>query len=229
MKRIGVVVLAVVLVLVVGAEIFLFARLKGCAAEREAADGIQGTSGGNEAVVAESAQITPEPPPAVVEITPVPMPTQAPVTPTPVPIPTQIPVTPTPVPPPTAVPTPTAAPAASGSFASDTGTALNMTVDWTAEDLGNGTARVHVTGRISSYSLDVGSTYVAVAFGGQSVSCSVESILIGNDDYTETDLFSTTLDVPRGTVGTMTADWSFNGSYSGVPLPSIMASGTVSA
>lgn len=218
MKKTGVVILAVVLVLVVGAEIFLFARLKGCAAERAA-------SGGS-TVVAESAQITPEPPPAV-EITPVPIPTQAPVTPTP--IPTAVPVTSTPMPTPTAAPTPTATPATSGSFASDTGTALNMTVEWTAEDLGNGTARVHVTGRISSYSLDVGGTYVTVEFGGQSVNCSVESIFIGTDDYTETDLFSTSLDVPRGAVGTMTADWSFNGSYSGVPLPHITASGNVSA
>lgn len=242
MKKAGIVALVVVLVLVIGAELFLFTRLKGCVAEQVASNGTQsGTAAvmpeqnvsGQSAPVAESVQMTappPEQPPAIV-VTDVPVPTLAPATPVPTlppePAPTLVPATPTPVP--TAAPTPTAVPSSTGSFSSATGTALDMTVDWSTEDLGTGTTRVYVTGRIGSYSLNVMSTSVTVTLAGQSTTCPVGAILIAEGNYTVTDLFSASLDVPSGAVGTMTVDWAFNGSYSGVDLPHITAQGTVTA
>ncbi len=237
MRRTGIVVLVIVLILVVGAELFLFARLKGCVAEQVAANGerdvAQAVMPGQGAAdqyanAAGSVQITaaPElPPPAAA--TDVPLPTETPSTPAPTaePAPTPIPATATPVP--TAEPTPTAVPSSAGSCASSTGTALELNVDWSTQALGNGMVRVYVTGRVGSYTLDVTNTSVTVDLAGQSTVCQVGSILIGEDVYTVSDLFSTYLDVPAGTVGTLTVDWFFNGSYSGVDLPHIIAAGTV--
>lgn len=239
MRKTGVVVLVIVLILVVGAELFLFARLKGCVAEQVAANEELGTAqaampeqGLSEPyapAVGQSAPVTspPEelPPPAAAEI---PAPAQVPATavPTAESMPTAIPATATPAP--TAEPTPTPVPSSSGSCASSTGTALDLNVDWSTQDLGNGTVRVYVTGRISSYTLDVTNTSVTVDLAGHSTVCQVGSILIEQDVYTVTDLFSTYLDVPAGTAGTLTVDWAFNGSYSGVDLPHIVAAGTVS-
>lgn len=233
MKKVGIIVLVIVLILVIGAELMVFMRLKGCVEERTgaatgqtAAGEVVAPDGGAGVSESQVITVTPEPPPPpVVIMTDAPAPTAVPVTATP--MPTPVPVTDTPIP--TAEPTPTAVPASTGSFSSNTGTALNMNVDWRTEDLGNGTVRVYVTGKIVSYSLDVGGTSVTVTLNGQSTVCSVGSLLVGDGTLTTTDLFSTSLDVPAGTSGTMTVDWFFNGSYSGVSMPHITASGTVSA
>lgn len=241
MKRTGIVVLAVVLVLVIGAELALFLQMKGCVAERVAANGggnilagtapdqaaSGGTGSGEDAYEAApwvaAATDVPAPAPAPVTVTDAPVPTIVPATATPGPSPEPAPETPAP----TAAPTPTAVPASTGSCRSNTGTALDLYVDWSAVDLGNGATRVYVTGKASSYSLDVMSTAATVTLGGQSVVCPVESILIQEDVLTVSDLFSTSFDIPAGSVESLTVDWAFNGSYSGVDLPHLTAAGTV--
>ena len=176
-------------------------------------------------------------------VTSPPMPTQMPVTAPPVttPVPTAPPVTPAPTAPPTAPPTvppttpptatpaPTAVPASDGSFQSSTGTNLNLVVSWRTENLGNGTTRVYVYGTVVSYSLDVMATGVTVSFGSYSARATGSAIDVDNSSQHQTSLFSTSLDVPSGTTGTMTVDWAFNGSYSGVSLPNVVASGEVTA
>lgn len=174
---------------------------------------------------------TPAPTPEAVIIT-----TPAPTTPPA----TQAPATPEPTaeptPEPTATPAPTALPSygtylSSGSFSSDTGTILNMQIEWTAYDDGSGNAVIAVTGTVSSYSLYLASIYdgATISLGGYSTTSTTRAI--NQDDsagLSSNPIFLTTLTVPKGTSGDMTVVWRYGGSYSGVSLPTIEASGYVS-
>ncbi len=235
MKKAGIIILVIVLILVIGVELFLFLEVKGLISE----NGLSGigqlfsgerSSGDSAAGPArtESPAMTPTPEPTATPVpptpTPEPPPTEAPPPPTPVPTigppPTMVPVTPT--------PEPTLVPAKTGSISSDTGTELDMQVDWQTEDLGGGTTRVTITGKAVSYSLDIGGTSATVTLGDQSATCRVEQIRIAENKQTVTELFTTTLDMPTGSAQTLTVDWRYNGSYGGVSLPHITAEGTVS-
>lgn len=179
---------------------------------------------------AETSLPTPEilmtPPPTLPPVT------QAPAAPPPTPDPT-----PEPTPEPTATPAPTALPTYgtylnSGSFSSDTGTKLNMHIDWTAYDDGNGNAVIAVTGSVSSYSLYLASIYDGATISLGSYSTTSTTRAINQDDsagLSTNPIFLTTLTVPLGTSGDMTVSWRYGGSYSGVDLPFIEATGFVSA
>lgn len=175
---------------------------------------------------------TPAPTP---EITMTPTPTtppatQAPATATPKP-------TPSPTPDPTATPAPTALPSYgtylnSGSFSSDTGTKLNMQIEWIAYDNGNGNTVLAVTGSVSSYSLYLASIYDGATIRLGDYSTTITTRAINQDDNSgpsTNPIFLTTLTVPKGTEGDMTVVWRYGGTYSGVSLPTIEASGYVSA
>ena len=215
MKKTGIIVLVIVLVVVISAEIFLFVQLR----NRTAA------ASPSASAVTESPEMVLAPPPTLEPVTPTPAPTQAPATPTPVP--TQAPATASPAP--TAEPTPTPARSSSGSCSSNTGVGLNMTVDWRTEDLGDGTTRVYLTGKIKSYSLDLGGTSVNVSLGGQSVVCSAPSFFVPDGSEAVSDLFSTSLDVPSGTTAELNVVWNSNCTYSGVFLSTVTATGSVTA
>ncbi len=159
-------------------------------------------------------------------------PTQPPATATPAP-------TPTPTPEPTATPQPTAPPTdppvtaapgtvvSSGSAVSSTGTNLNLAISWQGVDMGGGTTRYTVSGSIQSYSLQVISEPVTVSLGGYSTTVSGNAINVSDDSYAVTSLFTASLDVPTGTTGNLSATWNFQGSYSGVSLPTVTATGYV--
>lgn len=161
--------------------------------------------------------------------------------PTPTPIPTPVPTqAPTPTPAPTAAPTqaPTPTPTAtprpgtlinSGSFQSDTGTGLNMVVDWSCRDDGSGNVRIYLDAYLSSYSLEVGARPwgVHVNFAGQDWTFSAVGVTV-ESGYSSSSLFTDYITVPMGTSGTMTVSYEYKGSYSGVELPTIDASGSVS-
>lgn len=200
-------ILFIVLVVVIGLEVFLFVRF------RDQLD--LGAIGGSAA--APAAAITQSP-----EMTAPPVPTLAPATDTPEP-------TPTPTAAPTVPPTATPVPSNSGTIESDTGTVLNMIVDWETEALGDGNTRIHLTGKISSYSLAIQGSSVTITLGDHSTTCQSPSFNISQDTETVSDLFSTTLDVPTGTQGTLKVDWNYRGTYSGVELAHIIAEGEVSA
>ena len=230
MKKTGIVVLVIVLVLVVAAELFLLVQLKSggltgivqrFTGERTA----ETADAGGMPAVDSSPEMTQAPPPTMAPAVDTPVPTVVPATPEPPP--TAAPVTPTPIP--TAEPTPTAAPSSEGSCASNTGTALNLNVDWRTEDLGNGNTRVYVTGRITSYSLDLGGTSATVTVGGQSTTCAVGSLYVAEGNATVSDLFSVTLDVPSGNTWPLRVDWNARVTYSGVQLDTITAEGSVTA
>ncbi len=211
MKKGVVIALAVVLALLICVEGFLFFRMRSQAGGAVAAESLR----------TESPTVTQAPPPTAEPVTPTPEPTPEPVTPTPEP--TAVPVTPEP----TVVPATPVPKATSGSFESDTGVGLNMVVDWKTEDLGNGTTRVNVTGKIKSYSLNLGQTSVTVTMGDKSVTCEAPSFNIGQGSEVTSDLFSTSLEVPSGTTSELVVEWGSKVTYSGVSLSTITAKGSI--
>ena len=234
MKTQRIIILLLVLALIVGMEVVLMSRCT----RQDTADVTEPTAeptapAANTALPEQTMQPIATLPPAVGVTSPPARPnngnnntgnTQT-ATATKAPTPTQAP-TPAPTPAPTEPPT-SGTVVASNSFSSDTGTGLNMNISWQAADQGNGTTRVYVTGKVSSYSLDVGSRSVSVSFGGYSTSVSGSSISVPEGGMQTNQLFYTYLDVPTGTDGNMTVDWAFKGSYSGTDLPTITASGYV--
>ncbi len=160
-----------------------------------------------------------------------PPPTAEPVTqePTATAVPQSAPPTAEPPVPETAAPVPqtTGSATTSGSASSNTGTGLNMTISWQSEEIGGGTTRLSISGTVQSYSLQIMSQPVAIQLGGYSTSVMGNSINVTEDNYTETPLFSAVLDVPSGTTGTLTVTWNYQGTYSGVSMSEITASGFI--
>ncbi len=176
--------------------------------------------------------------PATPEPSATPEPTQAPTTPRPTDppaeyVPTQAPATATPQP--TDAPAPTATPSygmeiSRGSFSSSTGTSMNMNVNWVAYDDGSGNAVIAVIGTVTSYSLQLTNLYdsVSIELNGYSTTCNSQSIYLeSGSGQTTSPLFYTKLTVPLGTCADMNVSWRFGGSYSGVDLPTVTASGYV--
>ncbi len=114
-----------------------------------------------------------------------------------------------------------------GSFASNTGTGLNMSVSWSAQNQGGGTARITVTGTVNSYALNVSSLPISITYGSYSTSVMGKSIKVDGTSLASSTLFTATLDVPADTADTMTVSWHYNGTYSEVALDDITASGYV--
>lgn len=98
-----------------------------------------------------------------------------------------------------------------------------MSVSWTATDLGNGMTRLSINGTVNSYALQASSLPISISFSGYSTSLMGSSINVGEGLHSSS-LFSTSMDVATGTSGTMTVTWSYNGTYSDVSIPSIVAS-----
>lgn len=233
--------LLLVLLLVIGLEVVLMSR---CSREEPAGPGgaIATPTPGMTQTTETPDDTAPTVPPIVVN-TPVPGFTSPPLTTVPpTRPPTQPPAAtqrPAPTNPPTQAPTaaptnpppPTVPPAsvtASGSFSSDTGAGINMTISWQAVDQGNGTTRLRITGTVNSWSLQVMSQPVSISFSGYSKSLMGGSINYSGSAMGSNSLFTTDLDVATGTSGTMTVTWSYNGTYGSgdnqVSLPSISAS-----
>jgi hypothetical protein len=219
MKTRRLIILFTVLALIIAAEALLLAR---CNRDR-----------GSKPTAAPASETSPTPT-AVFTPTPTAIPSA---TPAMTPAPTAAP-TPTATPAPTAAPTPTAKPAptptpgtyvASGNFSSNTGTAVNMQVNWTSYDDGAGNTVISLTGSLDSYSLSVSSRYngVTVTFNGNTTYFGTDAISVADSTHAVSELFSGTITVPRGTSGTMQVSYAFKGSYGGVDLPTIDCSGSV--
>lgn len=219
------IILFIILILIILVEVLMLRR---CTFEPEIVD------------TQPQATISPTTVPATPDPSATPVPTQIPATPAPTapPVvyePTQAPATPTPSPNPTDTPAPTTTPSygmeiSRGSFSSSTGTAMNMNVSWVAYDDGNGNAVISLTGTVTSYSLRLTGLYDAVTLelDGYSTTCNTQSIHLEDGvGQTTSPLFYTKLTVPLGTCADMTATWNYGGSYGGVDLPTVTASGYV--
>ena len=161
------------------------------------------------------AENTPEPTPA----------------PTPTPVPTPIPTpTPKPTPAPTPTPVPTPQPPVnlgSGSFRSDTGTALNLVVDWSAVSTGSDSAKVTVEIALESYSLFTSALpgSITLTVNGAIYSLGSPEISYDGAGQITTVLASQSVTVGRNTAFDITVDWHYGGRYGGTQLDVISAAG----
>ena len=157
-------------------------------------------------------------------------PTAAPVVETRAPLETAPPTpAPTPAPTPQPTPKPTPAPAdASGSFSSNTGTGLNLKVDWKTFTGTDGKRKLQADVSIVSYSIFTSSQYrsITLKVGGGAWSADCPGISYDGKDQIVTKAATFTVDAPApGTAASV--EWYYGGSYSGKALDTITASGTI--
>lgn len=118
---------------------------------------------------------------------------------------------------------------ASGSFASNSGTQLNIQVNWAVRTDTVGNRTLDATVYCNSYSLYSVSIYNGVSLTVNGVTYSSTSSAISYDGRSmiSTPLASFSIPNQPGYLQ-MTAVWHFNGTYSGVPIGDIVASGAAS-
>ena len=68
---------------------------------------------------------------------------------------------------------------------------------------------------------------VSISLGSYSTSVMGKGLSVPSGGMQSSSLFSTYIDVPSGTSGTMTVSWRFGGTYSDVQIDDVVASGTV--
>ena len=118
---------------------------------------------------------------------------------------------------------------ASGSFASQTGTSLNLLVSWTVTVDGFGQKTLYITVSSSSYSLSASAlpNSLELTVNGMVYTATPNAINYSGSTMANNVLASFT--VPNAVApASITASWRFNGVYSGVALNTITASGIAS-
>lgn len=129
---------------------------------------------------------------------------------------------------PTPAPTPTPAPAdAEGSFRSDTGTALNLKVDWKTYTTG-GQRKLQADVYIVSYSIFTSYQWksITLTVGDKAWSADCSGFSYEGKDQISTKAATFTVDAPPA--GTpISVEWYYGGSYSGKDLDTITASGVI--
>lgn len=114
----------------------------------------------------------------------------------------------------------------SGSFMSNTGTSLNLVVNWYAGIDAYGNHGLMVVVGATSGNLMAGSMAngVELSVNGMTYAATNNPISYMGGGMTTNTLATFTIPNVYGTVS-ITAIWHFNGSYSGTPIGSIYASG----
>ena len=168
-------------------------------------------------------------PPRETEAPPSPTPEET----TPAPIATRPPIetpapTPKPAPTPAPTPKPTPIPADSqGSFRSDTGTGLNLRVDWKIYTTG-GKQKLQADVYIVSYSIFTSYQWksITLKIGDQTWGADCAGFSYEGKDQIATKAATFTVDAPpSGTA--VSVEWYYGGSYSGKELTYITASGVI--
>lgn len=141
----------------------------------------------------------------------------------------EVTVPPEPTAAPTPAPTPTPAPAdAEGSFRSDTGTALNLKVDWKTYKAADGTRKLQADVYIVSYSIFTSYQWksITLTVGDKAWSADCSGFSYEGKDQISTKAATFTVDAPPA--GTpISVEWYYGGSYSGKDLDTITASGVI--
>ena len=142
---------------------------------------------------------------------------------------------PTPEPSAEPTPAPTAEPAApapgtiaSGSFRSDTGTALNLVADWQAVSVSDTTARLTITLSLESYSLDIGERRGnLLTFNGEEYYFLTDPIEISGGDFVKTQIYVWSQEIPLAQLSfELAVKWNLLGSYSKKEMEAIELSGS---
>ena len=122
----------------------------------------------------------------------------------------------------------------SGTFRSDTGTALNIHADWTASISGAQTVDIKVTVYADHYSLITYATPGAlqISVDGQYVSLAspaIEDDGTGGESHTEINSRTFTVSLTSGEVRNVPVQvvWLYRGTYSGVELQTIECGGNI--
>ncbi len=151
--------------------------------------------------------------------------TQAPAaTPAPTPVPT-----PAPTPAPTPMPTqPPRRMINQGSFVSDSGTALNIVVEWAAYAASGSNTELEISVSASHYSFYTSALpgSVSVSVNGVSSSMGSPEIQYGGSAQLLTKFGTVTVPVSTDSVD-ISVSWNYRGSYGGTRLDEISAYGTV--
>ncbi len=173
----------------------------------------------------------------IVSVEPTAAPTEAPeFTPSPSPSPTTMPSpTPSPTPETSATPEPTPTPTpvrdvqASGSFSSDTGTGVNIVVDWIAYSGTDGNIVLETELYVKSYSINVGKIYkgASITVNGESYTIDSPEVKYDGDEQAKSLILSKSFTVPYTGQGSLSipisATWNFKGKYSGNEIDSVKA------
>lgn len=113
---------------------------------------------------------------------------------------------------------------ASGSFASSTGTNLNLLVNWSVQADSYGQKTLYVDVCTTSYSLYSNGGGVELTANGMVYSATAAAVNYGGGALATNRLASFAIPGASGAV-TLSAVWHFNGSYSGVAIGDIRANG----
>lgn len=116
----------------------------------------------------------------------------------------------------------------SGRFASDTGTGLELLVDWTTYTDDNGTDMVRFDVSIESYSIYVGSRVngLVITLGGETKKLNTGELIYESGPKKTFLLGSCTMELPSATAQAEVS-WDFFGSYKNTPMNQITASGEI--
>ena len=117
---------------------------------------------------------------------------------------------------------------ASGSFASSTGTQLNLLVNWSVQADSYGQKTLYVDVCSTSYSLYSNGGGVELTANGMLYTATAASVNYGGSTMVTNRLASFAIPGVSGAVN-LNAVWHFNGSYSGVPISDIRANGVANA
>ena len=112
----------------------------------------------------------------------------------------------------------------SGSFASSTGTQLNLLVNWSVQADGYGQNTLYVDVCATSYSLYSNGGGVELSANGMVYTATAAAVNYGGSSPVTNRLASFAIPGLSGAVS-LSAVWHFNGTYSGVPIGDIRASG----
>lgn len=121
---------------------------------------------------------------------------------------------------------------ASGSFRSDSGTALNLIADWSCVSVNAGNARLTVELSLESFSLYVGERpYNTLIINGNTITFHTPAIETDGGDTIVTPLYTWSETIPLNPDGTLdleiSAEWVFTGTYSGKEIDSLCLEGSI--
>ncbi len=121
----------------------------------------------------------------------------------------------------------------SGSFRSDTGTALNLIADWECVSVSAKNVRLTIKLSLESYSLSVGErTANQLVLNGVPITYRTPALEVPSGGLTKTELYTWSETLPLMEDGSLQQDlyvfWVFTGSYSGVEMEKLELSGHIS-
>ena len=117
---------------------------------------------------------------------------------------------------------------ASGSFRSDTGTALNLVADWRIAAVTDTTARITVTLFLESYSLDIGERRSNIlTFNGEDYYFMTDALEITGDSFEKTQIYVWSKEIGMSELSfDLAVRWNLRGSYSKKEMEAIELSGS---